>query len=46
MIEPLSMGMNRDKALEAVRNGTFQLNFDKARLDLMLGDKWQSGLPK
>ncbi|KAF5275314.1 hypothetical protein FQR65_LT16747 [Abscondita terminalis] len=36
MIEPLSMGMNRDKALEAVRNGTFQLNFDKARLDLML----------
>ncbi|MCX5468447.1 hypothetical protein [Acinetobacter nematophilus] len=46
MMEPLSMGMNRDKALEAVRNGTFKLNIDTDRLNLMLGDKWQSGLPK
>lgn len=46
MMEPLSMGMNREKALEAVRNGTFKLNIDADHLDLMLGDKWRSGLPK
>lgn len=46
MMEPLSMGMNREKALEAVRNGTFKLNIDADRLDFMLGDKWRSALPK
>lgn len=46
MMEPLSMGMNREKALEAVRNGTFKLNIDTDRLNFLLGDKWQSALPK
>lgn len=47
MLEPVSMGIDRDKAIQAVKNGSFQLNVDMDRLKLMIGnDKLQSSLPK
>lgn len=46
MLQPLSMGMNRDQAIEAVKNGSFNINIDKDRLNLMLGNtQWQNNLP-
>ena len=46
MLQPVAMGLTRDQAIEAVKNGSFKLNIDTDRLNLMLGDnKWQSNLP-
>lgn len=46
MLQPLSMGLTRDQAIESVKNGTFKLNIDTDRLKLMLGnDALQSSLP-
>lgn len=46
MLQPISMGLTRDQAIEAVKNGSFNINIDKDRLNLMLGnDKWQNNLP-
>ncbi len=46
MLQPISMGLTRDQAIEAVKSGSFNINIDKDRLNLMLGnDKWQNNLP-
>ena len=46
MLQPVSMGLTRDQAIEAVKNGSFKLNIDTDRLNLMMGDnKWQNNLP-
>lgn len=39
MLEPL--GVDRDRALNGVRSGTLQINFDEQRLNQLLGDKWR-----
>ena len=46
MLQPLSMGLTRDQAIESVKNGSFNINIDKDRLNLMLGNtQWQNNLP-
>lgn len=43
LLEPL--GIDRDRALNGVRNGTLQINFDEQRLNQLWQDKWQQSIP-
>lgn len=46
MLQPVSMRLTRDQAIEAVKNGSFKLNIDTDRLNLMMGNtQWQNNLP-
>lgn len=46
MLQSISKGLTRDQAIDAVKNGSFSINLDKDRINLMMGDtKWQNNLP-